>query len=135
MATPLSHSLRGGNESTPQPHVPPGTAVVGVSRIVRRKEFKRKRWYRRRERKRMPFSRVLKQVYADMRAVIVPLNTPLLSCLRTANPESRVRWGGNNYYFDVPPLDPTTTRATSHDAAPVHYGGEGGGPFVIEVRR
>ncbi len=72
--------------------------------IVRRSEYKRKRWYKRRANRRNPLDRTLKKVYGGFRgefARLFSLQTPLLSALRKGADGRSVNWGGNGMYFDV----------------------------------
>jgi hypothetical protein len=45
-------------------------------------------------------SLLLKVIYAPLASTLVPLRTPLLSALKPAEGQ-RMRWGGDNMYFDV----------------------------------
>lgn len=70
--------------------------------ILRRPEFKRKRWYKRRYWKRQPIARIFKTVYSDLAASMIPLQTPLLGMLKKHQTEGTgMKWGGRAMYFDV----------------------------------
>jgi hypothetical protein len=72
-----------------------GASEYSRSGILRRRDKKRARWYRRRDRKRHPLNRLLKNVYANIR---VPLAPVWDNMDWGAGPK---RWGGTNYYYDV----------------------------------
>ncbi len=127
----LSFGMAGVALALPAPTwaLPPET--VGETGIVRRKEYKRKRWYKRRAARRSPLSRLLKNLYADMRTQMYPVITPLVAQMRWQAAGESVRWGGSNHYFDVhvmPSFDPVTTRDTLQGAVPVHSIGSAGAP-------
>ena len=67
---------------------------------VRRAEFKRARWYKRRKWQRNPPPKMLKAVYEDLRFAM-PTLTPLSSLLKGDGKE--IRWGGTGVYFETSP--------------------------------
>lgn len=103
--------------------------------ILRRAEFKRSRWYRRRERKRErgKLMGALQRMYAAVRMPIFPQ----FDCLIRLDAPSEMRWGGTGVYFDVviqpdnALSGPLTTQATSQDAVPVNYDGAGRAPTPV----
>lgn len=80
--------------------------------IVRRKEFKRAREYRRRARKRKPFMRALKLMYKRV-ADSIRFTTEEMSWFRR-----------------LPQSEPLTTPITEQSAVLVNYGGSAGAPLL-----
>jgi len=66
---------------------------------VRRPEYRKKRWYKNRTRRRNPIGRVFRRLYEGFASAVI---MPRLSCLASTAPSGRtVRWGGEGLYFDV----------------------------------
>jgi len=71
---------------------------------VRRKEFKKARWYKRRRNRRHPISRIFKRLYEGIQESLIPLATPLLGMLkkqRRRPKDAPLAWDGQTLYFDV----------------------------------
>lgn len=113
---------------------------------LRRKEYKRKRWYKRRAARRHPLSRILKDFYINIRdnwTIATLVATPLCGVARIPG-QREVRWGGDGMYFDIavegsPLGDAQTTRATfpgaPRNAVPVNYNAKPKGPFYRDPFR
>lgn len=72
--------------------------------IVRRREFKRKRSYKRREARRHPLPRLLRDLYTNFRTELyaaLACSSPMFQCLEEAKATHGIQWGGMGMYWDV----------------------------------